>query len=257
LPRDGIYNVSLSDSSHLASSSEKPAAGGRRKSATANAAAGGRRKSATGREEQQKAKKTEEQPAAGGKAQAEAKKMPKKSATGGKVKVRGSVGLATQWPPKTMQEAATHSKATVTAMEKPLTQVPASSGNTSSYYSDESTSSAMEKPLTQKPATGGNTSSYYSDESASSAEPGIASLATQKQGRSASPSPACRRGKSRSPATGVYTVEFCHEAYFSRLLRKHAFHCTINDAAYKSDQVLMSPQTCLIPAPWEATSHSR
>ena len=108
LPRDGIYNVSLS--------SDKPAGCGRRKSATEKLAAGGRRKSATGREEQQKAKKTEEQPAVGGKEQAKAKKMPKKSASGGKVKIRGSVGLATQWPPKTMQEAATHSKATVTAM---------------------------------------------------------------------------------------------------------------------------------------------
>ena len=197
LPRDGIYNVSLSDSSSLASSSEKPAGCGRSQSATEKPAAGGRRKSATGREEQQKAKKTEEQPAAGGKAQAEAKKMPKKSATGGKVKVRGSVGLATQWPPKTMQEAATHSKATVMEMEKPLTEVPATCGNASSYYSDESASSAMEKPLTQKPATGGNTSSYYSDESASSVEPRIA-----------------------SPTTGVNTVEYNHETHFTRLLRK-------------------------------------
>ena len=163
-PRDGIYHVSLSDPSS-ASSSEKPAGCGRRKWATEKVAAGGRRKSATGHEEQQKAKK-----------------MPKKSATGGPFKIRGSVGLALQCLPKTMQDVTTHSKATSTAMEKPCTQKPVTCGNTSSHYSDESDSSAMEKPLTQKPASGGNTSSSSSDESSSSAELRIASPAKQKQG---------------------------------------------------------------------------
>jgi len=167
-----MYDVSWSGSSSLASSSDKPAAGGKRKSAT-------------GREEQPKAKKTKEQPAAGGKEQPKeektkgsgatgGKEKPKmttdskatgaksaeKPATGGIVNIRRSVGSATQRPPKTKQEAATLSKATGTAMEKPLTQKPATGGNTSSYYSDDD---------------------YYQDESASSAEPPIASPATQKQ----------------------------------------------------------------------------
>jgi len=183
-----MYNVSLSDSS---SSPEKPAAGGKRKSAIGceeqpKAKKTKEQPAACGGKKQPKAVKAKEQPAAGSKEQPKAKttndsgatdgkeqpkrtkdkaratKSAEKPATGGIVDMRRSVESATQRPPKTKQEAATHLKATETAMAKPLTQKPATGGNTSSY-------------------------SYYSDddcdqdESASSAEPPVASPATQKQ----------------------------------------------------------------------------